>query len=104
MDRDNLRDLLRMARRDGGRGKNRNQGRVHGDGDGDGGVKENEKEKEEEEEEGKGKEARVMLFGDFGGRKGEEVVDPYYGADDGFHVAYEQMVRFTEGFVREVGG
>lgn len=52
---------------------------------------------------GKGNKAQVMLFGDFGGAKGEEVVDPYYGARDGFDVAYEQMVRFTEGFVKEVG-
>jgi low molecular weight phosphotyrosine protein phosphatase len=43
---------------------------------------------------------RVMLFGDFGGRKGEEVVDPYYGARDGFEIAYEQVVRFTNGFLK----
>lgn len=44
-----------------------------------------------------------MLFGDFGGVRGEEVVDPYYGAcNDGFEVAYEQMVRFSKGFVEQV--
>lgn len=48
---------------------------------------------------GKGK---VVLFGDFGGRQGEEVVDPYYGARNGFEVAYEQMVRFSRGFIEEV--
>lgn len=47
---------------------------------------------------------KLMLFGDFGGRKGETVVDPYYGANDGFDIAYEQMVRFSEGFQREVLG
>lgn len=45
---------------------------------------------------------KVVLFGDFGGRKGEEVVDPYYGARNGFEVAYEQMVRFSKGFIEEV--
>ncbi|KAL8695525.1 MAG: hypothetical protein Q9224_003388 [Gallowayella concinna] len=46
--------------------------------------------------------ANVMLFGDFGGRKGEEVIDPYYGARDGFTIAYEQMTRFTKGFIEQV--
>jgi len=45
---------------------------------------------------------KVVLFGDFGGRKGEEVVDPYYGARNGFEVAYEQMVRFSKGFIEKV--
>ena len=48
------------------------------------------------------KDARIMLFGDWGGRKGEEVIDPYYGADNGFDVAYEQMVRFTKGFIKHL--
>jgi low molecular weight phosphotyrosine protein phosphatase len=43
---------------------------------------------------------KVMLFGDFGGSKGEEVVDPYYGARNGFEIAYEQMVRFSKGFIQ----
>jgi len=52
-------------------------------------------------EEGVGK---VMLFGDFGGKKrrngrGEEVDDPYYGGNDGFTVAYEQAVRFSKAFL-----
>lgn len=47
---------------------------------------------------------KVVLFGDFGGRKGEEVVDPYYGARSGFEIAYEQMVRFSEGFIEKVLG
>ena len=42
---------------------------------------------------------KVMLFGDFGGKKGEQVGDPYYGARNGFEIAYEQMVRFSKGFI-----
>lgn len=45
---------------------------------------------------------RVMLFGEFGGLGKEEVVDPYYGARDGFEVAYEQVVRFSEGLLRHL--
>lgn len=45
---------------------------------------------------------RVMLFGDFGGKPGEEVGDPYYGAIDGFEIAYEQLHRFSKGFIKEV--
>ena len=56
---------------------------------------------------GKGgaKEAKVMLFGDFGGRGKEEIDDPYYGrGDKGFDVAYEQCVRFSKGwFKQELG-
>ncbi|KIW08749.1 uncharacterized protein PV09_00687 [Verruconis gallopava] len=48
------------------------------------------------------KEPKIMLFGDFGGRKNEEVIDPYYGADNGFDVAYEQMVRFSNGFIKHL--
>ena len=44
----------------------------------------------------------VMLFGDFGGKKGEQVGDPYYGAKNGFAIAYEQMVRFSNGFITEI--
>lgn len=46
--------------------------------------------------------AKVMLFGDFGGKKGEQVADPYYGERNGFAIAYEQMVRFSAGFVAQV--
>ena len=46
--------------------------------------------------------AKLMLFGDFGGQKGEQVVDPYYGARNGFAIAYEQMVRFSEGFISQI--
>ncbi|KAF2399561.1 low molecular weight phosphotyrosine protein phosphatase-like protein [Trichodelitschia bisporula] len=44
--------------------------------------------------------ARLMLFGDWGGSPGEVVIDPYYGGNDGFDVAYEQMVRFSKGFLK----
>lgn len=50
---------------------------------------------------GEGK-SKVMLFGDFGGHGGEEVIDPYYGARNGFDIAHEQMVRFSNGFIKEV--
>lgn len=47
---------------------------------------------------------KVMLFGDFGGKKrrggrGEEVQDPYYGGSDRFSAAYEQAVRFSKAFL-----
>ncbi|KAI9755283.1 MAG: hypothetical protein M4579_004348 [Chaenotheca gracillima] len=74
MDRYNLRDLERMRRRAAGKGQ-------------------------QEQETSLGK---TMLFGDFGGSTGEEVVDPYYGARDGFEIAYEQMVRFSKGLLAEV--
>ncbi|KAF3041307.1 hypothetical protein E8E12_004923 [Didymella heteroderae] len=50
---------------------------------------------------------RVMLFGEFGGKtrrggRGEEVQDPYYGADDGFETAYEQAVRFSKVFLERL--
>ncbi|KAF2842032.1 phosphotyrosine protein phosphatases I [Patellaria atrata CBS 101060] len=45
--------------------------------------------------------AKVMLWGDFG-EGGEEVVDPYYGGGEGFEVAFEQMVRFSRGFLERL--
>ncbi|KAF2260465.1 hypothetical protein CC78DRAFT_536351 [Lojkania enalia] len=50
---------------------------------------------------------KVMLFGDFGGKKrrggrGEEVQDPYYGGRDGFEIAYEQAVRFSKAFLEQL--
>ncbi len=49
-----------------------------------------------------GKVGTIKLFGDYGGQPGEEVIDPYYGARDGFDIAYEQMVRFTKGFLQSL--
>jgi low molecular weight phosphotyrosine protein phosphatase len=47
--------------------------------------------------------AKVMLFGEFAGKKkAEEVNDPYYGARDGFEIAYEQCTRFSKNFLKEV--
>ncbi|KAJ5566184.1 Protein-tyrosine phosphatase low molecular weight mammalian [Penicillium sp. DV-2018c] len=51
--------------------------------------------------------AEVRLFGDFGkGGKlhdrvggGEVVKDPYYGGDNGFEEVYQQVVRFSQGFL-----
>lgn len=48
------------------------------------------------------KEPQVMLFGDFGGKTDEEVIDPYYGADDGFEEVYQQALRFSNGFIEQV--
>lgn len=63
---------------------------------------------------------RVMLFGEFGGKRrtggarkkekglngrvgrGEEIDDPYYGGDEGFSMAYEQAVRFSKAFLEEL--
>ena len=46
---------------------------------------------------------KVYMFGEFGGKsKGEEVIDPYYGARDGFEIAYEQMVRFSKGLLKDI--
>ncbi|TVY46969.1 Low molecular weight phosphotyrosine protein phosphatase [Lachnellula cervina] len=50
-----------------------------------------------------GGKAKVMLFGEHAGKKkAEEVQDPYYGARDGFEIAYEQCVRFSKNFLKEV--
>jgi len=47
--------------------------------------------------------ASVMLFGEFGGNtRPEEVVDPYYGADNGFETVYEQVNRFSKNFLAQV--
>ena len=46
---------------------------------------------------------KVMLFGHFAGtKKDEEVVDPYYGYENGFDLAYEQMQRFSKGFLEHL--
>lgn len=46
--------------------------------------------------------AEVMLFGAFGGKGKEEVGDPYYGGRDGFEIAYEQVTRFSRGFLEHL--
>lgn len=44
---------------------------------------------------------KVMLFGAWsGGKRVEEVDDPYYGGRNGFEVAYEQVERFSKNFIR----
>ncbi|RFU30954.1 hypothetical protein B7463_g5382, partial [Scytalidium lignicola] len=49
-----------------------------------------------------GGKAKVMLFGEFSGSKRPEVVeDPYYGGRDGFEVAYEQCMRFSNNFLKK---
>lgn len=78
MDRENLSDLVRL--------KNAYERKLRSAG-------------KEEQIENLGK---VMLFGDFGGRKGEVVIDPYYGGRDGFETAYKQAVRFSEGLLKHL--
>lgn len=45
--------------------------------------------------------AHVALFGSYSESGHEEVVDPYYGTNDGFEIAYDQMVRFTKIFMEK---
>ena len=50
-----------------------------------------------------GGKAKVMLFGEYAGKKkAEEVDDPYYGGRDGFEIAYEQNMRFSSNFLKAV--
>lgn len=46
--------------------------------------------------------AKLALFGDFGGEKGEEVQDPYYDGGKGFEVAFEQLERFGKGLLEVI--
>lgn len=47
---------------------------------------------------------RNKADGDGDDEQGEEVVDPYYGGGEGFEIAFEQMTRFTRGFLHQVLG
>jgi low molecular weight phosphotyrosine protein phosphatase len=45
----------------------------------------------------------VLLFGHFDGKNRNEIVDdPYYGGTSGFKTNFNQIVRFSKNFVREV--
>ncbi len=47
--------------------------------------------------------AEVVLFGKYSGTgKLEPILDPYYGALDGFSTAFEQVTRFSENFLKEL--
>jgi len=47
--------------------------------------------------------AKVMLFGEYSGTgKAEVIQDPYYGGRSGFEKAYEQAVRFSINFLKDV--
>jgi low molecular weight phosphotyrosine protein phosphatase len=48
-----------------------------------------------------GGKSKVMLFGEYSGKSKEEVQDPYYGARNGFEIAYEQCMRFSRNFLQE---
>ena len=44
--------------------------------------------------------AKIMLFGEHSGTGTAEIVnDPYYGALDGFSIAYDQVTRFSKNFL-----
>ncbi|PIB03031.1 Low molecular weight phosphotyrosine protein phosphatase [Cercospora beticola] len=46
---------------------------------------------------------KVHLYGEFGGKsKKEEIGDPYYGGNEGFTTAYEQVVRCGEGLLKHI--
>ncbi|GAA5894813.1 tyrosine protein phosphatase LTP1 [Sporobolomyces salmoneus] len=49
----------------------------------------------------KGSKAKVALFGSYD--DGKDIVDPYYGGVEGFEKAYEQCVRYSEAFLKEIG-
>lgn len=47
--------------------------------------------------------AKVVMFGSYGGNSpDEEVDDPYYGGNDGFERAFEQVSRFSKGFLESL--
>ena len=46
---------------------------------------------------------KVHLYGSFGSKSAdEEVIDTYYGAKDGFEVAYKQVERFGRGLLEHI--
>lgn len=50
-----------------------------------------------------GARAKVVLFGEYAGTgKSEVVQDPYYGGNDGFERAYQQCLRFSKNFLKDV--
>lgn len=44
--------------------------------------------------------AKIVLFGSFEDKA--PIIDPYYGSDDGFEVAYQQSVRYSNGLLDEI--
>ncbi|KAI1840747.1 hypothetical protein JX265_012968 [Neoarthrinium moseri] len=47
--------------------------------------------------------AKVMLFGEYSGTgKSEVVQDPYYGGQQGFETAYQQCLRFSKNFLKDI--
>jgi len=46
---------------------------------------------------------KVHLYGEFGGKSTkEEIGDPYYGGNEGFTTAYEQVVRCGNGLLKHI--
>jgi len=54
------------------------------------------------EKKGQKTRAHVVLFGEFNEDGAEEVVDPYYGADNGFDTVFEQVKRFSTRFLKSL--
>ncbi|KAL2418233.1 Low molecular weight phosphotyrosine protein phosphatase [Exophiala dermatitidis] len=55
------------------------------------------------ESKGRKPRAKVMLFGEFSGQEmTEEVIDPYYGGNNGFDIVYEQVTRFSKNFLDHI--
>ncbi len=44
--------------------------------------------------------AKVALFSSF--NDGKEIIDPYYGMTDGFEIAYQQSLTYSEGLLNEI--
>lgn len=46
--------------------------------------------------------AKVMLFGEYSSGETEIVEDPYYGGTGGFETVYEQCMRFSKNFLKDI--
>ena len=56
---------------------------------------------------GPGEKDNIFLFGDFdesGSAQADEVVDPYYGGNDGFEIVFQQCVCFSQGWIERLLG
>ncbi|KAN0063183.1 Low molecular weight phosphotyrosine protein phosphatase [Thecaphora frezii] len=45
--------------------------------------------------------AQIRMFGEFD--DGKPIADPYYGGKNGFEITYEQVLRYSHAFLRELG-
>ncbi|SPO38613.1 probable LTP1 - protein-tyrosine-phosphatase [Pseudozyma flocculosa] len=49
----------------------------------------------------RGAKATIKMFGDFD--DGKPIADPYYGGKNGFEITYEQVLRYSHAFLRDLG-